>query len=77
MAGVVGLPHDAATRVLGSFVLGTDTDLSDLLGHYSPALVRVDQIMTLELWMGLFNAEQRALVDCEAGTGIPSPKRPD
>lgn len=55
MAGLVGLPHEVGTRVLGYPVLGTDADLSTLLGDYAHALVSVGQIKTSEPRMRLFD----------------------
>lgn len=55
MAGLVGLPHEVGTRVLGYPVLGTDADLSTLLGDYAHALVSVGQIKTPAPRMRLFD----------------------
>lgn len=55
VAGLVGLPHEVGTRILGYPVLGTDVDLPTLLGDYAHALVSVGQIKTAEPRMRLFN----------------------
>ena len=55
VAGLVGLPHEVGTRIVGSPVLGTDADLLTLLGDYVHALVSVGQIKTPEPRMRLFD----------------------
>lgn len=55
VAGLVGLPHEVGTRMLGYPVLGTDADLPALLGDYAHALVTVGQIKTPEPRMRLFD----------------------
>ena len=55
VAGLVGLPHEVGTRMLGYPVLGTDADLPALLGDYAHALVSVGQIKTPEPRMRLFD----------------------
>ena len=55
VAGLVGLPHEVGTRVLGYPVLGTDADLPALLGDCAHALVSIGQIKTPEPRMRLFN----------------------
>jgi sugar O-acyltransferase (sialic acid O-acetyltransferase NeuD family) len=55
VAGLVGLPHEFGTRMLGYLVLGTDADLPALLGDYAHALVSVGQIKTPEPRMRLFD----------------------
>lgn len=55
VAGLVGLPHEVGTRMLGYSVLGTDADLPALLGDYAHALITVGQIKTPELRMHLFD----------------------
>jgi sugar O-acyltransferase (sialic acid O-acetyltransferase NeuD family) len=55
VAGLVGLPDEVGTRMLGYPVLGTDVDLPALLRDYSHALVTVGQITTPELRMRLFH----------------------
>lgn len=60
VAGLVGLPHEVGTRMLGYPVLGTDADLPPLLGDYAHALVAVGQIKTPEPRIRLFDLlEQR------------------
>ena len=53
--GLVGLPHEVGTRILGYVEQGTDADLPALLGDYSHALVTVGQIKTPEPRMRLFD----------------------
>ena len=55
VAGLVGLPHEVGTRMLGYPVLGTDADLPGLLGDCAHALVAVGQIKTPEPRMRLFD----------------------
>lgn len=55
VAGLVGLPHEVGTPMLGHPVLGTDADLPALLGDYAHALVTVGQIKTPEPRMRLFD----------------------
>lgn len=55
VAGLVGLPHEVGTQMLGHPVLGTDADLPALLGDYAHALVAIGQIKTPEPRMRLFN----------------------
>lgn len=59
VAGLVGLPDEVGTRILGYPVLGTDADLPTLLGMYTYALVTVGQIKTPELRMRLFDLLER------------------
>jgi sugar O-acyltransferase (sialic acid O-acetyltransferase NeuD family) len=54
VGGLVGLPHEVGTRILGYPVLGTDSDLATFVEAFSNALVSVGQIKTPELRMGLF-----------------------
>ena len=55
VAGLVGLPHEVGTRILGYPVLGTDADLPALRGDYAHALVTVGQIKSPEPRMSLFD----------------------
>jgi sugar O-acyltransferase (sialic acid O-acetyltransferase NeuD family) len=55
VAGLVGLPHEVGTQMLGHPVLGTDADLPALLGDYAHALVTIGQIKTPEPRMRLFD----------------------
>ena len=48
VAGLVGLPSEVGSQILGYPVLGTDADLPALLGVYAHALVTVGQIKTPE-----------------------------
>ena len=62
VAGLVGLPHEVGSRILGYSVLGTDADLPTLLGDYAYALVTVGQIKSPELRMRLFTLLEKS--DC-------------
>ena len=53
VAGLVGLPDEIGTRILGYAVLGADADLPALLRDYPHALVTVGQIKTPEPRMRL------------------------
>ena len=55
VAGLVGLPHEIGSRVLGYPVLGSDPDLPGLLRDFAHALVTVGQIKTPDLRIHLFN----------------------
>ena len=55
VAGLLGLPHEVGTQILGYPVLGTDADLPALLGDYAHALVSVGQIKTPESRIRLFD----------------------
>ncbi|MFA5916207.1 MAG: acetyltransferase [Burkholderiales bacterium] len=60
VAGLLGLPHEVGTQILGYQVLGTDADLPALLRDYVHALITVGQIKTPEMRMRLFDLlEQR------------------
>lgn len=48
VAGLVGLPHEVGTQILGYRMLGTDADLPALHGDYAHALISVGQIKTPE-----------------------------
>jgi sugar O-acyltransferase (sialic acid O-acetyltransferase NeuD family) len=58
IGGLVGLPEQVGSRVLGYPVLGTDADLSAMLRHHSHALVTVGQIKTPEQRIRLFDLGQ-------------------
>jgi sugar O-acyltransferase (sialic acid O-acetyltransferase NeuD family) len=60
VAGLVGLPDEVGTEILGYPVLGTDADLPSLLGGYAHALITVGQIKTPEPRMRLFDLLQQA-----------------
>ncbi len=67
VAGLVGLPHEVGTQLLGHLVLGTDADLPGLLCNYAHALVAIGQIKTPEPRMRLFDLlEQR-----QGGCALP------
>jgi sugar O-acyltransferase (sialic acid O-acetyltransferase NeuD family) len=55
VAGLVGLPNEVGSRILGYPVLGTDADLPVLLGDYAHALVTVGQIKTPQPRIRLFD----------------------
>jgi sugar O-acyltransferase (sialic acid O-acetyltransferase NeuD family) len=55
VAGLVGLPNEVGTRVLGYPVLGTDAELPALLRDHVHALVTVGQIKTPEERIRLFD----------------------
>lgn len=59
VAGLVGLREEVGTRVLGYPVLGTDQDLSAVLGDVRHALVTIGQIKTPDLRIRLFEAIER------------------
>ncbi len=65
VAGLVGLPQEVGTRILGYPVLGTDVDLPAFLGKYAHALVTVGQIKTPEPRIRLFDLLQ------EGGCALP------
>ena len=54
IAGLIGLPREAGTRVLGYQVLGTDADLQVLHGQIQTAIVTVGQIKTAEPRIRIF-----------------------
>ena len=60
VVGLVGLPDEVGTRMLGYAVVGTDGDLSALLVDYAHALITVGQIKTPEPRMRLFDLVQRS-----------------
>jgi sugar O-acyltransferase (sialic acid O-acetyltransferase NeuD family) len=66
IAGLVGLPHEVGTQRLGFEVLGSEDDLSALLGDCPNALVSVGQIKTPQLRMRLFE------LLLHSGCGLPT-----
>lgn len=60
VTGLVGLPDEVGTRILGYPVLGTDADLPALLDDYTHALVTVGQIKTPEPRMRFFDLLQQS-----------------
>lgn len=58
--GLVGLPEEVGTKVLGYPVLGTDEDLQKLFVRYPRALVTVGQIKSPEQRIRLFDQLQAA-----------------
>jgi sugar O-acyltransferase (sialic acid O-acetyltransferase NeuD family) len=59
VGGLVGLPDQVGTSVLGYPVLGTDSDLPFLLASHAHALVTVGQIETPDHRIRLFSALER------------------
>jgi sugar O-acyltransferase (sialic acid O-acetyltransferase NeuD family) len=53
VAGLVGLPDEVGSNVLGYPVLGTDDDLNDLLPRFPRVLITLGQIKTPETRMKL------------------------
>jgi sugar O-acyltransferase (sialic acid O-acetyltransferase NeuD family) len=56
--GLVGLPREVGSRILGYPVLGMDEDLPTLLGDCTNALIAVGQIKTPEPRIRLFDLMQ-------------------
>ena len=54
IAGLVGLPHEVGTNVLGYSVLGSDEALSELLQKYKIVLITIGQIKTATPRIRLF-----------------------
>lgn len=54
IAGLIGLPQEAGTRVLGYPVVGTEADLPRLLGDAPSALVVIGEIKSPELRIAMF-----------------------
>jgi len=48
VAGLVGLPHEVGSSILGYPILGTDADLPALVSDFSNALISIGQIKTPE-----------------------------
>jgi sugar O-acyltransferase (sialic acid O-acetyltransferase NeuD family) len=57
--GLLGLPEEVGSRILGYPVLGSDENMRMLLGDCKNALVAVGQIKTPELRIHLFNQLQQ------------------
>ena len=53
VGGLVGLPEELGTHVLGYPVLGTDSDLPDLVSGFAQVLIAVGQIKSPEARMKL------------------------
>lgn len=60
VAGLIGLPDEVGTRLLGYHVLGSDADLPVLLAEHAHVLITVGQIKTPGLRMHLFRVVQQA-----------------
>lgn len=54
VAGLVGLPEETGTKVLGYPILGVDRDLSTLRKQYYNALISVGQIKSSDVRIRLF-----------------------
>ncbi|MFZ3218898.1 MAG: acetyltransferase [Rhodoferax sp.] len=65
VGGLVGLPQEVGSRVLGYPVLGADSDLPGLLPRFSQVLIALGQIKTPEARMRIF-----ALLE-ERGCNLP------
>ncbi len=57
--GLVGLPKEVGSAILNNPVLGTDEDLSTLLGHCANAIITIGQIKTPDPRIRLFNLLQQ------------------
>ncbi len=57
--GLVGFPEEVGSAILNNPVLGTEEDLSTLLGHCSNAIIAVGQIKTPDPRIRLFNLLQK------------------
>ena len=57
--GLVGLPREVGSRILGYPVLGVDEDLPALLGDCANALIAVGQIKTTEQRISFFDLLQK------------------
>jgi len=54
IAGLIGLPEEAGTQVLGFPVLGTDKDIPALVAKFGTAIVAVGQIKSPDLRINFF-----------------------
>lgn len=70
VAGLVGLPQEVGTKVLGYSVLGTDIDLPALLGRCRHAIVAAGQIRDHKVRMQLFDIVRNA------GYALPTIRSP-
>ena len=57
--GLVGLPKEVGSAILNNPVLGTEDDLSTLLGHCANAIIAIGQIKTPDPRIRLFNLLQQ------------------
>lgn len=55
IAGLVGLPHEFGSQILGYPVLGIDADLPSLISDYDHVFITVGQIKTPEPRINLFD----------------------
>ncbi len=60
IVGLVGLPGEIGSSVLGYRVLGTDDDLYSLARQFESGLVTAGQIKAPEIRIGLFDALKKA-----------------
>lgn len=58
--GLVGLPSEVGTKILGYPVVGTDADIDALRRHCASAIVTVGQIKSVEPRMRLFQLIEKA-----------------
>jgi sugar O-acyltransferase (sialic acid O-acetyltransferase NeuD family) len=54
VAGLVGLPEEVGSKVLGIEVLGTDNDIPELVSKFGVAVIAVGQIKSPDLRIRLF-----------------------
>lgn len=59
VAGLLGLPNEVGSRVLGHPVVGSDADMGKLAKTYQHALVTVGQIKTPKLRVRLFDTLEK------------------
>lgn len=55
VSGLVGLPGEVGSRVLGIDVLGTDKDIPDLVSKFGAAVIAVGQIKSPDLRIRFFS----------------------
>ena len=55
IAGLIGMPNEVKTQLLGYEVIGTDNDLSELIKTHQYALITVGQIKTSEHRIRLYH----------------------
>lgn len=59
VAGLIGLPHEVGSRVLGYSVLGTDDTLPSMLGEFPTVFISIGQIETPEPRLRIFSLVQQ------------------
>jgi len=60
IAGLVGLPNEVGSQILGYTVFATDAQLGDLVDQYQFALVSIGQIQSAEQRIRLFTQARNA-----------------